>query len=136
MSWIGLFIILLIIEVVTTGLVTIWFAFGALAAWITSLITDSIVIQGIVFFVVSILSLIFTRPVLNKYIKPKVQKINLDLVGKTGLVTKDIEEFKLGEVKVDGKYWSAKSKEKIKEGSKVEILSIEGVKLIVKKKED
>lgn len=136
MSWIGLFIILLIIEVVTTGLVTIWFAIGALAAFITSLITDSTLIQGIVFFVVSILSLIFTRPILNKYIKPKVEKINLDLVGKTGLVTKDISEFEIGEVKVEGKYWSAKSKEKIEKGSKVEILSIEGVKLIVKKKED
>lgn len=136
MSWIGLFIILLIIEVVTTGLVTIWFAIGALAAFITSLITDSTLIQGIVFFVVSILSLIFTRPILNKYIKPKVEKINLDLVGKTGLVTKDISEFEIGEVKVEGKYWSAKAKEKIEKGSKVEILSIEGVKLIVKKKED
>jgi len=134
--WLGLFIILLIIEVVTTGLVTIWFALGALAAFGASFITDSTVIQTVVFFVVSILTLIFTRPVLNKYIRPKVQDLNLNLKGKIGIVTKDIEDLKPGEVKVDGKYWTAKSKEKIEKGSKVEILSIEGVKLIVKKKED
>ena len=134
--WLGLFIILLIIEVVTTGLVTIWFALGALAAFVASLITDSVIIQTVVFFVVSILTLIFTRPILNKYIKPNIQDLNLNLKGKTGLVTEDIEDLKPGEVKVEGKHWTAKSKETIKKGSKVEILSIEGVKLIVKKKED
>ena len=134
--WLGIFVVLLIIEVVTTGLVTIWFALGALAAFITSLITDSVIIQTVVFFVVSILTLIFTRPILNKYINPNIQDLNLNLKGKTGLVTEDIEDLKPGEVKVEGKYWTAKSKENIKKGSKVEILSIEGVKLIVKKKED
>ena len=58
------------------------------------------------------------------------------IIGKIGIVTKEITKTDIGEVKIDGKYWSAKADKKIKEGSKVEILAIEGVKLIVLEKED
>lgn len=136
-SWIILFIILILIEVCTINLTTIWFALGALLAYITGFITDNLMIQTTVFLVVSVVSLIFTRPIVRKYLVKKPSMTNADmLIGKIGIVTKEISKNTVGEVKIDGKYWSAKGNKKISVGSKVEILSIEGVKLIVKKKED
>lgn len=136
-SWILLCTILVIVEFVTVNLVTIWFAIGALFAFLTSLLIDNTIVQIVIFFLVSILSLIFTRPIVKKYLVPKTIKTNYDkVIGMTGIVTKDIEKLEYGEVKVDGKYWTAKANEEIKKGSKVEILSIEGVKLIVKRKEN
>lgn len=136
MNWLSLFIVLLVIEFMTVNLVTIWFAIGALFACVTTFITDSLIIQTCVFFIVSVASLIITRPIVKKYLSSKRVKINYDkVIGMIGIVTKDIKPLENGEVKVDGKYWTAKSDEEIKEGSKVEILSIEGVKLIVKKED-
>lgn len=136
MNWLSLFIVLLVVEFMTVNLVTIWFAIGALFACVTTFITDSLIIQTCVFFIVSVASLIITRPIVKKYLSSKRVKINYDkVIGMIGIVTKDIKPLENGEVKVDGKYWTAKSDEEIKEGSKVEILSIEGVKLIVKKED-
>ncbi len=136
-SWLILFVILIILELCTVNLTTIWFAFGALLAYIVSLFTDNVMIQTTVFLAVSVITLILTRPVVRKYLLTKPSRTNADmLIGKTGIVTKEITKTDIGEVKIDGKYWSAKANKKIKEGSKVEILAIEGVKLIVKEKED
>lgn len=136
-SWLILFVILIIIEICTINLTTIWFAFGSLLAYVTSLFTDNIMIQTSVFLVISIIALLLTRPIVKKYLLNKPSRTNADmLIGKTGIVTKEISKNSIGEVKIDGKYWSAKANKKIKEGSKVEILSIEGVKLIVLEKED
>lgn len=136
-SWILLCTILVVVEFITINLVTIWFAIGALFAFLTSLLIDNTVIQVVIFFLVSILSLIFTRPIVKKYLVPKTIKTNYDkVIGMTGIVTSNINEDEYGEVKVDGKHWTAKANEEIKKGSKVEILSIEGVKLIVKRKEN
>ena len=136
-SWLILFVILIIIEICTINLTTIWFAFGSLLAYVTSLFTDNIMIQTTVFLVISIITLLLTRPIVKKYLLNKPSRTNADmLIGKTGIVTKEISKNSIGEVKIDGKYWSAKANKKIKEGSKVEILSIEGVKLIVLEKED
>lgn len=136
-SWLILFVILIILELCTINLTTIWFAFGALLAYVTSLFFDNVLIQTTVFLIVSVATLIFTRPIVKKYLLKKPSRTNADmLIGKVGIVTKEIVKDNVGEVKIDGKYWSAKSNKKIKEGSKVEILSIEGVKLIVEKKEE
>lgn len=136
-SWLILFVILIILELCTINLTTIWFAFGALLAYVTSLFFDNVIIQTTVFLVVSVATLIFTRPIVKKYLLKKPSRTNADmLIGKVGIVTKEIVKDNVGEVKIDGKYWSAKANKKIKEGSKVEILSIEGVKLIVEKKEE
>jgi len=136
-SWLYLMIILLIIEVFTINLVSIWFAAGAVAAMFASLFTDDLNIQIVVFLIISTLTLIIVRPIVNKYLKPKITKTNLDnVIGKTGVVTKEIYEMEYGEVKVLGKYWTAKAETDIKEGSKVEILAIDGVKLIVQKKKE
>ena len=131
--WIVFCLILVIIELATVNLVSIWFAFGALVASIASIFTDQIIIQVGVFVVTSILAFLAIRPLAHKYILPKVEKTNLDrVVGKIGLVTEPITRLEPGEVKVDGKRWSAIANKKIKKDSKVEILAIDGVKLVVK----
>lgn len=136
-SWLILFVVLIILELCTVNLTTIWFAFGALLAYVVSLFTDNVMIQTTVFLAVSVITLILTRPIVKKYLLTKPSRTNADmLIGKIGVVTKEITKTDIGEVKIDGKYWSAKADEKIKEGSKVEILAIEGVKLIVLEKED
>jgi membrane protein implicated in regulation of membrane protease activity len=136
-SWLILFVVLIILELCTVNLTTIWFAFGALIAYVVSLFTNNITIQTTVFLAVSVITLILTRPIVKKYLLTKPSRTNADmLIGKIGIVTKEITKTDIGEVKIDGKYWSAKANKKIKEGSKVEILAIEGVKLIVLEKED
>ena len=135
-EWFILFAILLIIELLTVGLVTVWFAIGAGAAIICSLFTDSITIQLVVFLVTSVISLLIMKPILKKFKSFDITPTNLDrVVGKTGEVTKTIEPDKYGEVKIFGNTWTAASKSHIDVGTKVKILSIDGVKLIVWKEE-
>ena len=131
-TWMLVFILLVFLELITVALVSIWFAIGALAAFITSLFTDSIYIQLGVFVVVSSIALLLTRKIVNKVNSNKIPT-NLDrVIGQIGIVTEEITKLEPGEVKVDGKKWSAISTKKISVGSKVEILSIDGVKLKVK----
>jgi len=135
--WLIIFVILLFIEIITTNLVSIWLALGALFAFITSMCTNQLMVQMIVFFAVSILTLIATRPLAKRYLSTKIEKTNYDRVlGKTAIVTKDISALELGEVKVDGKYWTAKADCTLKKDEKVEVLQIDGVKLIVRRKEE
>ena len=139
--WLILFVILLVIELFTVNLVSIWFAVGALVTALVSYFIDSMIIQIVVFILTSIIALLITKPVIEKLRKCKVIPTNLDrVIGKVGIVTEEITKLEPGEVKVDGKRWSALSTKKVKVGSKVEILSIDGVKLhvkeIVEKEED
>ncbi len=135
-EWFILFVILLIIELVTVNLVTIWFAAGAVAAMIATIFTDSLIYQMAVFLIVSFLSLLITKPFLKKLKKFEVEPTNLDrVIGKTGEVTKKISENQTGEVKIFGNVWTAVSEEEISVGSKVKVLSIDGVKLVVEKEE-
>lgn len=136
--WLILVIILIIIELITVGLVSIWFAVGALASFITSYFTDNIFIQLPIFIVVSILVLIFTRPLVKKYVSKNITKTNVNkLIGETAIVIEDITKTNVGKVKIDGQIWSALNNEKgrIKKDEEVEVLSIEGVKLIVRRKD-
>ena len=136
MIWLVLTLVFLVIEGSTVNLVTIWFAFGSLAAFISSYFIDNIWIQCIIFIVVSIISLIITKPILKKYFVSKNEKTNFDrIIGMTGLVTKSIEKHENGRVKVDGKDWMAISNKEIEKGEEVEVLKIDGVKIIVKEKE-
>ena len=135
--WFISFIILLFIELITVNLVTIWFALGALASMVVSLFVDSYIIQIVVFIVVSIISLICTKSVVKKFKAFNTTPTNSDMViGKSGIVTKKIENNKYGEVKVYGNTWTATSDVEIDVDTKVKVLSIEGVKLIVKKEDD
>ena len=133
-GWFIAFVILLVIELATVNLVTIWFAIGAVAAIITTIFTDSILIQSIVFIVVSVIALLITKPLIKKFKKFEVEPTNSDrVIGKVGDVTKKIEKNKYGEVKVYGNTWTASSKDVIEVGERVKVLSIDGVKLGVEK---
>ena len=133
-GWFIAFVILLVIELVTVNLVTIWFAIGAVAAIITTIFTDSVLIQSIVFVVVSVIALLITKPLIKKFKKFEVEPTNSDrVIGKVGEVTKRKGKNKYGEVKVYGNTWTASSKQVINVGERVKVLSIDGVKLVVEK---
>ncbi|WBW98260.1 NfeD family protein [Oceanirhabdus sp. W0125-5] len=139
--WLFILILFLVVEAVSSALVSIWFCFGALAAWICSIFTDSIGIQITIFFIVSILALIFTRPIIKKLIKSKGEtRTNCSLlIGESGVVTEEIDNIRgLGAIKIKGNVWSAISlnDEKITKDTIVIVERIEGVKLIVRKKEE
>ena len=135
--WLGIVILLTIVEVMTSGLVTIWFVISGIVALLLSFIIDNFVIQFSVFVVLGIFLLVKTRSILEKKLITVKQKTNLDrIVGMTGIVTDDIDKNCIGEVKVDGKYWSAIAEEYIPKESVVKILEINGVKVKVKKVEE
>lgn len=130
--WFILFLALLFLELITINLVTIWFAIGAVASLITATLTDNVVIQIIVFILVSVIALLITKPIVKKLRKREITPTNLDrVIGKMGIVTKEISKNSYGEVKVEGSIWTAKADKKIKEKSQVKVLKIEGVKLLV-----
>lgn len=135
--WFILFIVMLVVEFLTAGLVSIWFAFGALCTMLIAYLTDILVIQIASFIIISILTLILTKPLIKKFKVFDVQPTNSDrVIGKIADVTKDITPNNFGEVKIFGNYWTAISEEKIKVGTKVRVKSIDGVKLIVEKEEE
>lgn len=137
-TWIILFLAFIFIEIITVNLVTIWFAIGAFAAALSCIFLTNDLISLIIFTVISIISLLVTKPLIKKIkINDKIPT-NFDrVIGKTAIVTQEIKKLEPGEVKVDGKYWSAIANKKILKDSKVEILSIDGVKLKVQEiKED
>ena len=139
--WLAIFVILLIIEIVTMGLTTIWFAGGALAAMAAGLIGFGTGIQILVFLVVSILLLVLTRPIAVKYFNQERQKTNAEsLIGQQALVLEDIDTLQsAGLVEVRGQEWSAKTDEpngRIAKNKVVVIEGIQGVKLIVREKEE
>ena len=133
--WLLILAILIFIEIITLGLTTIWFAGGALIAFIVSLFIDNLLLEVILFLVVSMVLLYFTRPLVLKYFNPKRTKTNYEgVIGKVALVTATIDNISaVGQVIVDGQEWSAKAQEDIviQKGSKVKIHGITGVKLIV-----
>ena len=134
--WIGFVIFMLLCEGFTTQLVSIWFAVGALCAAVSSLITSFVLVQVIVFIVVTCGTLIATKPLVDKYKKGhKEVKTNSDrFIGQTGVMLTDIDTLEaVGQVKVSGEVWTAKLKNPtpVKKDDKVKILAIEGVKMIV-----
>ena len=132
--WLVIFIVLVIIELITINLVTIWFAIAAVFALLVDIITRNTMLEIIVFIVSSFLLLLLTKPLIKKIKVKKVEATNLDMVSnKVGRVTEDINQDKIGEVKVLGKRWSAYSNTELKKDEKVKILSIDGVKLKVEK---
>lgn len=137
--WLILFIILLIIELLTMGLTTIWFAGGAMAAMAANLLGGNIWVQLIVFLVISFALLMFTRPFAARYINGGRVKTNLDeLIGKEAVVIEPIDNLNgTGKVMLKGLEWTARAEKTdmiIEKEHIVDILKIEGVKLIVKEK--
>ena len=134
--WLIVLIVTLVIEAMTMGLTTIWFSGGALAAMIVELLKGSISIQVIVFLVISLILLFYTRPIAVKHFNKKRERTNLDsVIGKTAVVTIPIHNLKeTGQVMLDGKEWTARSNDSSKQFDKdalVKVVSINGVKLMV-----
>jgi membrane protein implicated in regulation of membrane protease activity len=133
--WLIILFVLIFIEILTLGLTTIWFAGGALTAFIISLFYENLLLETMAFLVVSILLLYFTRPVVLKYFNPKRTKTNYEgVIGKTAVVIVTIDNMKaVGQVRVDGQQWSAKSYtgDVIEKDTMVKVEAIAGVKLIV-----
>ena len=136
--WIILILFLAIIEVTTVNLVTIWYVASAIVALIISFFTDNFTLQFAVFVILGTIFLLTTKKTLDKLVKDKHAKTNLDrVIGMEGIVVEEITKNKLGAVKVDGKVWSASSSKTIKENSIVKVLDINSTKLIVERvKED
>ena len=125
-----------ILEIATEGFLVFWFGIGAVLSLGTSFFTDSLFVQVAVFVVSSIILILSTRKLTDK-IKPKEVITNVyTILGKKAIVSQEINNEKgQGQIKIDGDVWSAKSEndEKIEIGTPVEVLSIDGVKAIVKK---
>ena len=139
--WLILFVAALIVEIATMGLTSIWFAGGALAAWITTLLGFGTAVQIAVFVIVSIILLVLTRPYAVKYFNKDRVKTNAEsLIGQYAVVVEDIDTLKaVGRVEIQGLEWAAKTEEpdgKIEKDNIVVIREIKGVTLIVSKKED
>ena len=136
--WLAVFVLLIVIELATMGLTTIWFAGGAVAGFIASMLGAHVVIQAVVFFVVSIVLLIFTRPFAVRYINSNKTKTNIDgLIGQEALVLEEINNIReTGCARLEGKEWTARSVDDtvIPADTVVIVERIEGVKLIVKTK--
>lgn len=137
--WLIAFVILLVIEIATLGLTTIWFAIGALAAFLVAYLGFGVALQVIIFLAVSIILLVLTRPIAMKYFNQERQKTNADsLIGKKAIVIEELRPLQgLGRVEVNGMEWSAKTDgaDTIEAGEIVSITGIQGVKLIVEKEE-
>lgn len=135
--WLVLVIVLSFIEIATVSLVSIWFVASGIVAMILSFFIEDIAIITTVFILLGIFLLVLSRPIVNKLRSKDNEKTNLDrIIGESAIVTEDIKKNEVGEVKVDGKRWSAISKEKCLKGDRVKILKIDGVKLIVEKESE
>lgn len=141
MIWLFLVVVLLIIELVTVGLTTIWFAAGSASAFLLSLAGLGIGWQIGVFLVVSIVLFVFTRPWAMKYVNKKSEKTNYEgVIGRTVKVTQEINNTEqTGKAVYDGQEWTARSTDDntvIEAGQLARVVRIEGVKLIVREKEE
>ena len=141
MVWLAVMIVLIVIEIITVGLTTIWFAGGALVAMFVSALGGGMMLQIIVFLIVSFALLIFTRPFAIKYIKKNRVKTNYEgIIGKVVRITQDVDNIKeTGCAIVNGQEWTvraADNENKIAAGSLAKVVNISGVKLIVEKYEE
>lgn len=138
--WLGIFVLAIVIESLTADLVTIWFAFGGMIALIISFIPGvSWWIELIIFMVISVVSLLCLRPIASRLLKRNIVSSNVDeMIHKKGKMIKTCDEINHGEVKINGVVWTAISSDEhkvIKEGSVVEVLAVDGNKLVVKEVE-
>ena len=133
--WLILMVVLLIAEASTVTLVSLWFAAGALAALLMSLLGAAVWIQVLAFLAVSAVLLTALRPIAKKHFTPKLTATNVDsVIGSTGLVTAAIDNISAaGQVKLGAMVWTARATDgaPIPEGTLVKVDKIEGVKAFV-----
>ena len=135
--WLIIAGVCLVLEILTVGFLIFWFALAALIVSFLSIFIHSVIAQTAIFIVLSAILIFFTRPLAKKVNKSDNTATNANrLIGKTAIVKKKIQNHNNGQVKVDGELWTATlsedCKDSIEEGSTVEIISIDGVKLVVK----
>lgn len=133
--WLVLMVFFIMVEANTVTLVSVWFAAGSLVALIASLLGAQVWLQAVLALAVAAVLLASLRPLVRKYIKPKVVATNVDaIIGSTGYVTADIDNVSaVGQVKLGSMEWSARSAggEQIPAGTLVKVERIEGVKAFV-----
>lgn len=139
--WLVLLVILVVVELITMGLTTIWFAGGALAAALISIPGTPLALQILVFLVVSALLLYFTRPVAVKYFNRDRIRTNVEsMVGRQAIVISEINNLEgIGQVNTGGMEWSARSSYHnvvLPVGTVVTVLGVDGVKLIVEERKE
>lgn len=127
-----------LVELMTVGLTSIWFAAGSFIAFITALLGGNVVVQGIAFILVSVVLLALTKPWAGKYINSRTVKTNVDsLVGERAVLTEDADSMKqTGKAVVNGQEWTVRPQDEtqvIRKGELIEVVKISGVKLIVKR---
>lgn len=128
--------VFLVLEILTLGLTTIWFAGGSVVAFVAGILGAPLWVQIVLFLLVSIVLLIFTRPIAEKHLNNSRTKTNIDeLVGKHGKVIEEIDNFnQTGKVMLNGMEWMARSNHadvKIPVGEKVEVREVKGAHVLV-----
>ena len=136
--WVVALVVFLIVEAVTAGLVSIWFVFGSLVALICAALGAAVWLQIFWFVIVSVATLVLTRPLVKRYVDSRSVATNADRsIGRTAVVTERIDNLAAaGAVKLDGVVWTARSTDDavaIETGEHVTVRAIEGVKLIVER---
>ncbi len=137
-GWAAAFVFFLVVEASTFQLVSVWLALGSLVSLVVTVVFDDVPLwlQLLIFLVVSVVSLIATRPVVKKLVKEKPEtNAQLD-VGQTVIVTETVNnELSQGRAKLNGAYWAAVSADNsiIEEGSTANVVKIDGSKLIIRK---
>lgn len=137
--WLVVFVFLIIVEIITMGLTTIWFAGGALIATAAAALHAPLWLQIVLFLAVSAVLLFFTRPIAVKYFNKDRVRTNVEsLIGQQAIVISEINNLQgIGQVTVNGQEWSARSEEEgitLPVGAVVVIRRVSGVKLIVEEK--
>ena len=136
--WVAALVVFLIVEAVTAGLVSIWFVFGSLVALICAALGAAVWLQIFWFIIVSVATLVLTRPLVKRYVDSRSVATNADRsIGRAAVVTERIDNLAAtGAVKLDGVVWTARSTDDavaIEAGERVTVRAIEGVKLIVER---
>lgn len=139
-SWLLLAAIFIVIELVSLGLTSIWFAGGAFVAAIAAVAGANMVVQVVLFAIVSIVLVVLTRPLAMKHLNNKTEKTNVEgLIGMNAVVLQEINNLQeTGQAKINGMEWTARAKDNkdvIPVGTVVKIVEIQGVKLIVETEE-
>lgn len=136
--WLAATVVFVLVELMTVGLISIWFAAGSFVAFIIALLGGNVVVQGIAFILVSVVLLALTKPWAGKYINSRTVKTNVDsLVGERAVLTEDADSMKqTGKAVVNGQEWTVRPQDEaqvIRKGELIEVVKISGVKLIVKR---
>ena len=126
-----------IIEMATVGFFVFWFGIGALISMVVSIFfPENIILQAVIFVISSVILLLLTKPLVNKFTKKdkKIETNAYSIIGKKGIVVQDINPtFGVGQIKIAGEVWSAKTSDEttIEKGTEIKVIQIDGVKAVV-----